>query len=205
VRVGVRVRAGARGGVGGDPHIHQPYPPKPELEAGAEASPLRSSRCVRCSPPPSDAPPAAAAAAAAAAVTAQCRHSAQHTLEWDAPIRHEGATLEPGKCLLYTYPSGFEGEQLALLDRVLVALASTHLFEVPDGYKPDGFRYFGERMAAKEKAGARARRRSGSRDYDATNGHRPPDGRSSHGDQACRSSSPRLTEDAAITDDELWS
>jgi hypothetical protein len=60
-------------------------------------------------------------------------HGGQHTLEWSTPISFGGTTLEPGKCLLYTYPSGVEGAaQLALLEKVVAHLAATHLFELPD-------------------------------------------------------------------------
>ena len=59
-------------------------------------------------------------------------HSGQHTLVWDQPICHDGVCIAPGKCLLYTYPSGYAGEQLALLDLVVVHLGTTPLFEKPD-------------------------------------------------------------------------
>ena len=118
--------------------------------------------------------------------------------------RFFSTTLPPGFPVRFSLPVMPAVSATVTFTRCELVSPPAHLFEVPDGYKPDGFRYFGERMAAKEKAGARARPRSGSRDYEATNGHRPPDGRSSHGD-ARRNGSPRLAEDAAITDDELWS
>ena len=59
-------------------------------------------------------------------------HSGQHTLEWSSAISYGGLHLDPGSCLLYTYPSGYSGDRLELLDRIVVYLATTYLFERPD-------------------------------------------------------------------------